>query len=231
MDIMAPDHPRPLLEAAADRIRERRAACDDDNMLPDDPAGVARYVRTHRRVPKAVLAADMEDALVIRRALREESDREDLGAIQAARACGITWARIGEIWGFRGRQGSKEMAARLEAAVLPDGHRDARVARARRRAACEEAWLLRRHDVIARCVQRVVASSPHHDQDEGLADAMADLAEAHGDAGSTPRQLLALLSLVVQAHDASSPHGPDDLGCAPLATARRLIGEWPRASA
>lgn len=214
---------------AADRIRERRARCDQGDFLPDDPAGVARYVRMHRRgIPAAVLTADMEDALVIRRALREESDREDLGVIQAARACGITWARIAEIWGFRGRQGPKEMAARLEAAAVPDGRRDARVARARHRAAArEEAWLLRRHDAITRCIQQVVACRPDHDQDEALADAMADLAEAHGNGDSTPRQMLALLSLVVQAHDATSPHGPD-LACAALGWAQRLTGEWPR---
>jgi len=186
----------PPIAAAAERIRERRAACDDTDTLPDDPAGIARYVRTHRKVPAAVLAADLEDALVIRRALREESDREDLGVIQAARACGVTWARIAKIWGFRGRQGAEQMKKRLEAATGPERRRDERAVRPRRAAAAREsAWLGRNDRVIHDLAAQIVGWADL--LPATLAGAIEDLAGELESPDATPDALIGWLSALV----------------------------------
>jgi hypothetical protein len=222
--------------AAAARIADRRAAADDSalEMLPDDPLGVVQHVLTHRKVPAQVLHDDGLDSLAIVRAVRADLDRYEFRLAEMVRGLGAaraTWQEIARSLGTRSRQGAEQRHLRLEFEREADGPRLERLARTRRRAVRrEEAWLRRSGDAIVNCVQRVVVSSPHHDQDEALIDAMADLTEAYGCADSTPRQLLALLSLAVQAHDATSPHG-FDLGCAALAGARGLIGAWPRADA
>jgi hypothetical protein len=221
--------------AAAARIADRRAAADDSalEMLPDDPLGVVQHVLTHRKVPAQVLHDDGLDSLAIVRAVRADLDRYEFRLAEMVRGLGVaraTWQEIAGALGNQTRQGAEQRHLRLEFEREADGPRLERLARARRRAVRREAaWLRRNPAAIARCVQQVVAFNPDHDQDEALSDAMADLAEAHGSADSTPRHLLALLSLVVQAHDATSPHGPD-LACAPLAAARRLTDEWPRVS-
>jgi hypothetical protein len=205
-------------------------AADDSalEMLPDDPLGVVKHVLTHRKVPVQVLHDDALDGLTIVAALRADLDRYEMGLSRLSRETRASWQEIATASGISSRQGAEQRHLRLEFEREADGPRLERLARARRRVVRREAvWLRQNGDAITRCIQQVVASQPDHDQDESLADAMADLAEAHGDGDSTQRQMLALLSLVVQAHDATSPHGPR-LACAAFAWARRLTGEWPR---
>ena len=219
MDTMREDFPPGQTAEAADRIRARRTACDDSEMLPDDPAGVARYVRTHRKVPAAVLVADMRDALLIRRALREENDREDLGAIKAARACGITWAQIAEVWGFRGRQGARELMVRLAAATGP-GYQRASAPRSYHAAHVSKAgWEARHAEEIRQLAAAAVSASTLPAE---LADTTNALAEVLEDPEATTTTLMGWLSTLC--YDGRSLTPPL---CHPATDrAAELVGAW-----
>jgi hypothetical protein len=221
MNVVAGEPPERVCEAAADRIRVRRARCDDSELLPDDPAGVARYVRTHRKVPASVLAADAEDALLIRRALKTIADREDLGAIQVARACGITWERIAAIWGFRGRSGAKEMSQRLEAGAGPERRKDARATRRRAPVRSREpSWVAAFRPEIERVTADVVSAAGR--LPEELAGTIGELADVLGDPEFGTGSVVGWLStLCYEARNLVPP--PDD---EVLLRASALVAVW-----
>ncbi len=104
-------------------IGRRRAAGDDDrHLLGDDDRdalAAVRYVRSHRRVSRAVLQADVADALAITERLRAEVDAEQQALLRMARAgtpALLTWQRIAQVMGMRTRQGPRDRLRRLEGA-------------------------------------------------------------------------------------------------------------------
>jgi hypothetical protein len=104
-------------------IDRRRAADDDDRHLlgEDDRDALAavRYVRTHRRVRREVLQADVADALAITERLLADVGAEQEALLRMARAGSpalLTWQRIATAMGMSSRQGPRDRLRRYAGA-------------------------------------------------------------------------------------------------------------------
>jgi hypothetical protein len=206
---------RPDTGTATSRITARREAAGDKHIdtLPDDPAGMVAWVCAHRNMPAEVLAADALDALAIIRALRVTLDRQESSLLSLAREAGVPWQRLAVVMHLKSRQAAEQRARRLEAMQAGEG-RSERAARARHANQAKEAsWLTLHHKDIRRAAQDLSRTYP----------AAADgLAEALKDPASTPRELVAWMSVTLT-----------DLNPGPLTRASRaaakIVGTWHRA--
>jgi hypothetical protein len=100
--------------------------------MPEEPLGLLEYLRTHQRVPRAVIAAELPDAIQVLRYLRFELDRLELGVLRAGRRAGMTWSQLAPILGVSTRQAAEATLRRLEAAA-GGGTKDEKPGRADRR--------------------------------------------------------------------------------------------------
>ena len=196
-------------------------------MLPDDPLGVVRHVLTHRRGRPGDLLADALDGLEVIRAVRADLDRDELGLIRMARGNGAAWQAIAAASGARTRQGAEQRALRLEAEHAGHARLEGPAREQRRSARREELWLRRNGERIAARARVVAAVAGEMLPDEDLADAVSQVTEACDCIDTTPREMIALLSLAARAHEATPPHERHP-GCAALDGAASLAEEWPR---
>lgn len=214
------------LRRAADAIRNRRLACADSALdaLPDDPFGVTGYVNSHRKVPRRVLEADVDDALAIIRCLHAELDEREHALIGLARSLDFPWRRIASGLGATSPQGGQQRFLRLEAWRAGQPRSDKAARELRTAGETEAEWLARNAAQVRNCAVLAGAAGAGLPRYEELASAIEDVLEALED-DAAPQGLLATLSLAARAHD-GVPWHVHGLACEALAMAAVLAEEW-----
>jgi hypothetical protein len=223
-------------DAIAQAIARRRKAAGDDYLegLSTDAFGAVRYVCSHTAgVSRAVVAADVIDALAVVRELREALDRHELGLMLIGRRVNLTWRAMADALGMSSRQAGQQRYQRLDAGQqryqeLEDGitgnRRSEVAARAISRGrTAEERWFARNRGAVEELAE-ILASASYdspaaRDDAESLAEILADPERPTG-------SLLAWIGQVLEGLERAG-EVPDGLG-ALLEDAGRLVGEWRR---
>lgn len=218
----------------ADGIAARRKTAGDDDLeqLSLDPFGTVRYVCSHPGgVSRAVVTADVIDALRVVYELRRALDGHELSLIRMGRNANVTWQAIAAALGLGSRQAAEQRRQRLEdldriqrveRLAAGTGRREVSAGPGRARIA-EARWLARNRVVVEGLAQVLATASFCSAGAKDDAEALADVL---GDAEPFTGSLLAWISLLLGEleHAAEVPPGLENV----LAEAARLIGEWQR---
>lgn len=166
---------RTAAAAAATAIARRRLACDDPDreQLPDAELDLVRYVLGHQRVPDAVLAEDVLDALRLLEYVRATLPRLEHQLLTLGRSVGVTQATMAGPMGLGGKQAVQNRILRLAAYLRDDpdvASSEHAERRARRAEHAEEQWLRSHGPELRQAVAALLRSRPAEDL---LGDALA----------------------------------------------------------
>ncbi len=179
---------------AIEAILARRARVDDPNLAQasDEPNELVGFVLAGRRVPGAVLRADVLDALLLTVHIRQRLphrpaalDRMEADLLTLGASLGLTLRQMAVPLGLRSRQAVQQRHARLLAAAH-GGLRDPRAHSACLRAeAAEAAWSRRHGATLLRAVQALLDRRGQWPAElaQDLDELAASLAAAYADLG------------------------------------------------